>query len=830
MLHSSLACATSKHAIRRSTYITLMTADDSSATSALLSLQILADGHNKPIHHAYLHPTTMARLHLSCNQPASLTAPTNSSSTSPTLPCLVHVWPHATIPLDTVQLHSAAAATFALAALTAVHLTAVVNSASVTDLPAAVQLNILRWLTPVTAHSTLPASANSTTDQSTDAAIAAAIGRQLWGRVVVGGTFTIVSILSQPYLLHVHSTAPASTISTTAALITPATAVHCTVSVTSPASLAAAASSHVMDWVDHVVATFQSECTALTQFFNLHTHSLLTHSTHSTALLVCGGSGTGKSAVLSVIGSAVLSGGSGSGGSTAGLYVRRLTCGELIASSGTSGELSSVLTEVWQQCSRMRQRTGSAAVLVVDDITPLLTTNNYPSLSSQLLTLLDSASSASAASSAAPLLIAACDDSRPIAPHWLRAGRFDEQLHMRPLNATHRQRVLDWWLTSSGLTTSSELLERVASRLHGGSVRQLVSVWRYATLLWAEERMEREREKESEKERDVSWKQWETAIQTVASPTTSSLLSSTSPVSAHSLQPTTADPFPLVGGYTALKKHLLLLVHSFLRPPPPHQPHTTHSDATFARPTGILLHGPAGCGKSLLLSSLAALATSPGLVSGTLFGVVRLHVAAVLSPYLGESERQLRAVFEQAKAAAPCLLLVDDIDTLVGSRGDAGDGGGGGDEEGGGATRLLTTLLVLLDGIDSSPTTPPVLLVATTTSPSTLDSALLRPGRLSNQLFVALPTADDRRHIVQRVAEVDSVEWSGGSGGVGWDEVVRRTRGSSGADLCGLVRRSVWLAWCEERSSERQQQQKSAAHCVEMRHLRAAMDAIGCSD
>jgi len=353
--------------------------------------------------------------------------------------------------------------------------------------------------------------------------------------------------------------------------------------------------------------------------------------------------------------------------------------------------------------------------------------------------------------------------------------------------------------------------------MHGCSVRQLVSVWRYATLLWTEEGMETGSGRQAENKAEITWKQWETAIQTVAPPTTSSsLLAPTSPASSASLQPTTADPCPLVRGYAALKKHLLLLLHSFLRPP-----HPTPTLATVARPTGILLHGPSGCGKSLLLASLAALSTTPAAVGGTPFGVVRLHVASVLSPYLGESERQLRAVFEAAKASAPCLLLVDDIDALAGSR---DDGGGEAGEEGG-ATRLLTTLLVLLDGIDSSPTAPPVLVVATATSPATLDAALLRPGRLSSQLLVGLPSAEDRRAIARRIAEVDGVVW--GEDGVEWEEMVRRTRGCSGAELCWLVRRSVWAAWREQRSVERQQQ---ATQRVEMRNLRQAMEAIGCFD
>ena len=765
----------------------------------------------------------MARLHLSCNQSAVLDAPASSSTTS-TVPCVVHVWPDTAIPLDTAQLHPAAAATFALTSSSAVLLTPADSAPSPTTLPAAIELNILRWLQPVTVQSTLPASTSTAADDTSDSDVEACIGRQLLGRALTAGMFTIASILSQPLLLHVASitTASSSTTSSTTALITPATTIHCTITTTSPAALVSPTSAS-SDWVSHVTVTFPTEFAALRRFISLHTHGFAPTTSSSPALLVCGSSGTGKSTLLSAVGSSSFG---------HDLFIRRLTCGAIIASSGAGGESSSVLSEAWQECVRMRAHKGALAVLVIDDVTPLLTTSNFPSLSSQLLALIDSASSTSAASSASPLLIAACDDSQPIASHWLRAGRFDEQLHMRPLTGSQRQRVLSWHMTGSGLRSSNSQLERVAGRMHGCSVRQLVSVWRYATLLWAEESMERKGEGETQEEDQIDWKQWEAAIQTVSSPTTTfSLLPPTSLMSSPSLQPTAADPFPFVGGYTGLKKHLLLLIHSFLRPTHLQQ-HSSHTLATFARPTGILLHGPAGCGKSLLVSSLAGLAASSGGLGGAPFGVVRLHVASVLSPYLGESERQLRAVFEQAKASAPCLLLVDDIDALTGSRGDAGgEGGGGAGDEVGGATRLLTTLLVLLDGIDSSSATQSVLLIATASSPATLDSALLRPGRLSNQLLVELPTADDRRQIVQRVAEVDGVVWGSEDGGMQWDEVARRTRGCNCADLCGLVRDSVWIAWREWRDGERQQeQQQQAPSGVEMRHLRQAMDAIGCVD
>ena len=407
---------------------------DSTATTAVLSLRIPAVGYDRPVHHAYLHPACMARLRLSCNQPVSLTAPTIQSAAS-SLPSLVHVWPDTCVPVSTVQLHAAAAVAFTLSSCSTVQLTAVTSGgSSFASLPPAVKIHICRWLQPVTIDSKAPDAASTADDKSTDAEVAAAIGRQLWGRAVVPRSFIVTSILSQPQLVYIDSITLASSTapsSSTAAFITPETAIHCAVTATSPASLVSPPSA-ATDWPRHVVATFPEEFAVLHQFLTVHAHRFLASASPSPALLVCGGGGTGKSALLSVVGSSVCS--VAGGGS---LFVRRLTCGEIIASSGMAGEGSSALSEAWSECVRMRQL-GRCAVLVVDDVTPLLKTGNFSSVSSQLLTLIDAASSNPAALHSSPQFIAACDDSHPIASHWLRAGRFDEQLHMRTMAATQR--------------------------------------------------------------------------------------------------------------------------------------------------------------------------------------------------------------------------------------------------------------------------------------------------------------------------------------------------------------------------------------------------------
>lgn len=165
-----------------------------------------------------------------------------------------------------------------------------------------------------------------------------------------------------------------------------------------------------------------------------------------------------------------------------------------------------------------------------------------------------------------------------------------------------------------------------------------------------------------------------------------------------------------------------------------------------APPSHVLLRGPPGSGKSLLGCALAATA-----------GAALLHVACpqLLSRYVGASEAALRRVFAAARAASPCVLLLDDIDAIAGMR--TGGSGGGSDAV---LDRLLATLLNELDGVGgartdaSSPALPPplVVVVATATGDSGgawgVDAALLRPGRLEVHVALHAPAEDDRAAIL----------------------------------------------------------------------------------
>lgn len=159
-------------------------------------------------------------------------------------------------------------------------------------------------------------------------------------------------------------------------------------------------------------------------------------------------------------------------------------------------------------------------------------------------------------------------------------------------------------------------------------------------------------------------------------------------------------------------------------------------------PRGILLHGPPGCAKTTLAraaagsENIAFLSLSPADVFA--------------SSYVGEAEAIVRRAFATARAAAPCILFFDEIDSIMGS--DKGGDCHQMNRTSGGASpesRVLSTFLNETDGLTSA-ANDDVLVIGATNRPNTLDAALLRPGRFDKVIFVPPPDFDDRVAIIAR--------------------------------------------------------------------------------
>ena len=155
---------------------------------------------------------------------------------------------------------------------------------------------------------------------------------------------------------------------------------------------------------------------------------------------------------------------------------------------------------------------------------------------------------------------------------------------------------------------------------------------------------------------------------------------------------------------------------------------------TIVPPTGILFHGPSGCGKTVAASCLGSSLGLP---------MIKVRAADVMDKWLGGSEATLRSLFTRARSAAPCILFFDEIDAIASNR--ANSDGVTADV----MSRLLSTLLNEMDGISSTHKSN-VIVVACTNRLESLDTALLRPGRLEEHIALTLPSQADAVAILEQ--------------------------------------------------------------------------------
>ena len=186
--------------------------------------------------------------------------------------------------------------------------------------------------------------------------------------------------------------------------------------------------------------------------------------------------------------------------------------------------------------------------------------------------------------------------------------------------------------------------------------------------------------------------------------------------------------------------------------------------------TGVLLYGPPGCGKTLVAKATANEANA---------NFISIKGPELLNKYVGESERAVRTLFARARAAAPCVLFFDELDSLAPRRGNEGNQA---------SERVVNQLLTEMDGLEARSST---FVVAATNRPDMIDPAMLRPGRLDKLLYVPLPPPDGRAAILKTLTRKTPLAADVDVGSIGTSA---RCGGFSGADLASLVREACVAA------------------------------------
>ncbi|MBH0111673.1 CDC48 family AAA ATPase [Novosphingobium sp. YJ-S2-02] len=188
---------------------------------------------------------------------------------------------------------------------------------------------------------------------------------------------------------------------------------------------------------------------------------------------------------------------------------------------------------------------------------------------------------------------------------------------------------------------------------------------------------------------------------------------------------------------------------------------------------GFLLYGPPGTGKTLLAKAVAKEAEA---------NFISIKSSDLLSKWYGESEQQIARLFARARQVAPCVIFIDEIDSLVPARGM----GGGGLGEPQVTARVVNTILAEMDGMEELQS---VILIGATNRPGLVDPALLRPGRFDELVYVGTPDSAGREHILGiHTAKMPLAE------DVQLGVIADRTERFTGADLEDVVRRAGLIA------------------------------------
>eukprot|EP00842_Homolaphlyctis_polyrhiza_P004964 jgi/Hompol1/5469/HPOL_004464-RA len=220
-----------------------------------------------------------------------------------------------------------------------------------------------------------------------------------------------------------------------------------------------------------------------------------------------------------------------------------------------------------------------------------------------------------------------------------------------------------------------------------------------------------------------------------------------------------------IGALSSVREELRMAVVEPIRHPEVFQ------RVGIVSPTGVLLYGPPGCGKTLLAKAVA---------NESHCNFISVKGPELLNKYVGESERAVRMVFARAQASCPCVIFFDELDALCPSRSN--------EAESQSSSRLVNTLLTEMDGMQGR---KQVFVIAATNRPDMIDPAMLRPGRLDKALYVDLPNASERIEILKTLTRKTPIASTLNLESIANDE---RCDGLSGADLASLVREAAVAA------------------------------------
>jgi len=434
--------------------------------------------------------------------------------------------------------------------------------------------------------------------------------------------------------------------------------------------------------------------------------------------------------------------------------------------SKMAGEAEANLRKAFEEAEK-----NSPAIIFIDELDSIAPKRDKTNgevekrVVSQLLTLMDGLKGRGHV-----VVIAATNRPNSIDPALRRFGRFDRELDIGVPDEVGRMEILRIHTKNMKLAEDVDLSE-VAKATHGYVGADMAALCTEAALQCIREKMDLI---------DIEDETIDAEILDSMAVTNEHFRFAQGQTNPSSLRETVVEipdvSWDDIGGLEDVKKNLQeMILYPIEHPDKFHKFGMNPSK-------GVLFYGPPGCGKTLLAKAVAHECSS---------NFISIKGPELLTMWFGESEANVREVFDKARGASPCVLFFDELDSVGIAR-----GGGGGGDGGGAGDRVLNQLLTEMDGVGVKKN---LFFIGATNRPDILDEALIRPGRLDQLIYIPLPDKPSRVSVLKAVLRKSPV-----AANINFEFLGDLTDGFTGADLTELCQRATKAAIRESIEADEQ--------------------------
>lgn len=446
--------------------------------------------------------------------------------------------------------------------------------------------------------------------------------------------------------------------------------------------------------------------------------------------------------------------------------------------SKMAGESESNLRKAFEEAEK-----NSPAIIFIDEIDSIAPKRDKSNgeverrIVSQLLTLMDGLKQR-----AHVVVIGATNRPNTIDPALRRFGRFDREIDIGIPDENGRLEILRIHTRNMKLADDVDA-ESIAAQTHGFVGADMAALCTEAAMQCIREKMELI---------DIEGDSIDAEVLNSLAVNQDHFKHALGTANPSSLRETVVEvpntTWADIGGLESVKRELRELVQYPVEHP------EMFEKFGMSPSKGVLFYGPPGCGKTLLAKAVANECQA---------NFISVKGPELLTMWFGESEGNVRELFDKARSAAPCVLFFDELDSIARARGSSlGDGGGAGD-------RVMNQMLTEMDGINAKKS---IFIIGATNRPDILDPAIMRPGRLDQLLFIPMPDLPSRQGILTSVLRKSPV-----SNDVDLAYLARHTDRFSGADLTEICQRAAKLAVREniEKEIEKERLREAAIEAGE---------------